>query len=737
MSGGNVGEAALGQRDGVRERGIVLRVAGWAMLPAFLAAFWYSGSWSIPFAWAVVVERGAYALPIFLTVVFSLKSAARSERMEGRFWVFLTVSNLSLLVCEIALIYYLIAVDPSGPTRVTVLWMSLHAVAAVSLLGCLASMTRLALAAPAVRVRYTMDVIAVAVIIYVPMLVLYARPVMLPSAANPSDALVGAVYPTVAVLMCAGVILNVAGLKVVSWRPWEKLVVLSICVYFLGVFLWPSWYATASDSASQNSARGVVDLVQLSGHYVLMMGTIYRLTARDAWYMRPLPPLTLVRRRWLSAGLPVAAIMVVAALFGAGWDARSDGPWGGYYLTLAALLTGAVLTRSAMISLEHGSLFKDSISDPLTGVYNHRFFHARLGQEVMASRRLGEPLSVVVLDIDNFGELNAARGHSGGDHILVCISERIRSMFGTQDIVARIGGDKFGLILVGKDGREASVATQRLLDYVEIEGGPDGCPVTLSAGIAAMPEHADDPERLLHLAECSWMWAKKHGKARYVLFEEGRVPDLDAKQLVAMAARQSRATSVRALAAAVDARDPATQFHSRRVAALVRRVCEECDVDSEQMHLLELAALMHDVGKIGIPDAVLQKERPLTEFEWATIREHPVMGQKVLSATDLDEVLPWVRGHHERWDGTGYPDRLRGEQIPREARILALCDAYEAMTSDRPYRKALSKRAALQEIDMNMGTQFDPDLAEMFIRVISAEDEAETYGMPIDVGLPS
>lgn len=134
---------------------------------------------------------------------------------------------------------------------------------------------------------------------------------------------------------------------------------------------------------------------------------------------------------------------------------------------------------------------------------------------------------------------------------------------------------------------------------------------------------------------------------------------------------------------------------------------------------------MHDVGKIAVSDTILSKQGPLTRDERLRVQEHPAMGQRILSATDMEEILPWVRSHHERWDGAGYPDRISGERIPLEARILAVCDAYDAMTSNRPYRTALSKSAALQEIDLNMGTQFDPAIAERFIQVMSETPENE------------
>jgi len=197
------------------------------------------------------------------------------------------------------------------------------------------------------------------------------------------------------------------------------------------------------------------------------------------------------------------------------------------------------------------------------------------------------------------------------------------------------------------------------------------------------------------------------------------VEALDADERIRKLEEQSELAAVRALAAAVDARDSATQYHSRNVAALAVRVAQSLELSHDTTRLLEVAALLHDVGKIGVADAILRKRGALTAVERRDIEEHPVLGERILASNRFDEILPWVRGHHERWDGTGYPDGLAGEDIPLEARILALCDAYDAMTSERPYRNALTPDAAIQELDLCIGTQFDPVLADVFIRMIS------------------
>jgi HD-GYP domain-containing protein (c-di-GMP phosphodiesterase class II) len=225
------------------------------------------------------------------------------------------------------------------------------------------------------------------------------------------------------------------------------------------------------------------------------------------------------------------------------------------------------------------------------------------------------------------------------------------------------------------------------------------------------------------LADGALFHAKETGKDRVVVYDPARVPDLTARERIDRLELKARVSAVRALAAAVDARDQVTRFHSQNVAALALRLAEVLGFDEERARLLELAALMHDVGKIALSDSILTKPGPLDAAEWEEVRDHPVRGERILGATELVELLPWVRGHHERWDGTGYPDGLAGREIPLEARILFVCDAYDAMVSDRTYRSAMTPSAARAQIAACAGSQFDPHLAEELLVVLETANE--------------
>jgi HD-GYP domain-containing protein (c-di-GMP phosphodiesterase class II) len=275
--------------------------------------------------------------------------------------------------------------------------------------------------------------------------------------------------------------------------------------------------------------------------------------------------------------------------------------------------------------------------------------------------------------------------------------------------------------LPGHDARSAAVVTQHVLDVIGVECGAAPGELSASAGVAAYPEHGDTAVALLHLADGALFHAKETGKSRVVVYDAARVPDLSARERIERLERSSRIAAVRALAAAVDARDADTRFHAQRVASLSVRLANYVGLPEDDVRSLELLALVHDVGQIAVSDAVLKKQGTLLGAEWNEMRSHPEHGQRILASTGLTELVPAVRSHHERWDGTGYPDGLAGNEIPYEARLLALCDAYETMTADRTHRVALSVDAARAEIVAGAGTQFDPGLATALLDMLDSE----------------
>ena len=355
--------------------------------------------------------------------------------------------------------------------------------------------------------------------------------------------------------------------------------------------------------------------------------------------------------------------------------------------------------------------------DPLTGLANHRTFHERLVAEVTGSRRRGRGVALMLMDLDHFKRVNDMHGHQTGDRVLERAAQVLREETRTGELIARVGGEEFAMILPDADGEEALRAAERVRRAIAATEFPAVGRMTLSAGVCDLA-HAEDAETLYRLADGALYWAKHRGRDRVVSYTPEIVKALSAREQAERLERQQALVSVRLLARVVDAKDPATRRHSERVGDLCAEMAEELGWTTERAALLREAGLVHDVGKIGVPDDVLLAPRGLTAEEYALVKEHAALGGRIVSEALNPEQVSWVRGHHERWDGTGYPDRLLAEDCPAGARILALADAWDVMTSDSPYTSTPSTPAeALAECRACAGTQFWPPAVEALERV--------------------
>jgi HD-GYP domain-containing protein (c-di-GMP phosphodiesterase class II) len=280
----------------------------------------------------------------------------------------------------------------------------------------------------------------------------------------------------------------------------------------------------------------------------------------------------------------------------------------------------------------------------------------------------------------------------------------------------RFGGDEFAM-LCELDEMSSFRAVERLQQQVAALPMPGG-PVTISVGIATYPSHADSAEELQRTADGALYWSKHHGKNRSCLYSPSVVRVFSTEELERATERDARLRAAKNLVRFVDARDPSTASHSQIVSSLAEAIGLEMGLDADAIERLRLAGLLHDLGKIGLPDAILHAPRALTAEEFAIVRRHPEFGHALLDGMGVEPVDEWVRHHHEHWDGSGYPVGLAGEEIPLGARIILVADAFEAITADRPYRKAQSADAALVELRRNAGTQFDPDVVAALAQVL-------------------
>ncbi len=350
-------------------------------------------------------------------------------------------------------------------------------------------------------------------------------------------------------------------------------------------------------------------------------------------------------------------------------------------------------------------------TDELTGLLSHGFFHQRIDEEIARCSRFGSIFSVLFLDIDVFKSYNDAFGHLAGDEILKKIAQCIKVAIRGIDIPFRYGGDEFSILLPEASLDDAYNVAERIRRRVESEMDSKGVAITCSIGVATWPTSGVMRESLLQAADGALYWSKQAGRNRVSL-----ASDLSRTLGINFNGEQEVLSAVHALAATVDAKDTSTYGHSKKASEYAARVAEALHYSSDKISTLEAAALLHDIGKIKVPDRVLLKPGPLTTEELLAIREHPKFGVAILKhIKGLSACLPIIQHHHERFDGKGYPAGLIADSIPLEARILAVADAYDAMTSPRPYRpQRLSHQEAVDELLRCAGTHFDPEIVKIF-----------------------
>jgi len=393
-----------------------------------------------------------------------------------------------------------------------------------------------------------------------------------------------------------------------------------------------------------------------------------------------------------------AALMLVVL-----WE-RS--PWLSIAL-VGPLLAIALYQRSTFAALKAMRL---ALTDPLTGLGNHRHFHERLQRELADAETGHRSLSLCLVDIDDFKHINDSYGHPVGDRVLGQVAARLRQ--GGESF--RLGGDEFAVLLPGLDAHAAVAVARSIVERVGAAQLEQVGELTVSAGVATYPVQGVGRDELIRLADSALYWAKEDGKNRARAYEPAYVELKQLQQLAEGTDRAARYRAAASLAKAVDARDAYTGSHSERVGELAARIARRLGVDEPQIELTRLAASLHDLGKLAIPEEILRKPSALNESERLVLQRHPQIGFRMLESLGVEPIAEWVLHHHERWDGDGYPDRLRGEEIPLGARIIFVADAYDAMTSERVYRDPLSPREALEELERCSGSQFDPTIVDAF-----------------------
>ncbi len=356
-------------------------------------------------------------------------------------------------------------------------------------------------------------------------------------------------------------------------------------------------------------------------------------------------------------------------------------------------------------------LKRAALTDSLSGLGNHRAFEEDLQRDLDHAAETGAELSLALLDLDGLKQTNDAHGHQVGDECIRSVGAALREA-GPGTSAYRIGGDEFALIVHERRAVDTLYLVQHLQTHMA--ASPETRPVSASSGVAeSCPTIGRDG--LIRRADLALMQAKRSHR-RCLLYNEALEPTLSTPDQVAEQ-RHTDALAT-ALARAVDAKDAYTHSHCETVSELCGLIAQELGMGTLQIGGLRLAGLLHDVGKIGITDTILRKPGPLTDDEFTIMKTHTRLGHAIVSAAERPIEAEWILHHHERVDGSGYPDGLAGEQIPLESRIILVADAFEAITADRPYRMHRSADAAMVELERNAGTQFDRDCVAALGRVV-------------------
>ena len=439
---------------------------------------------------------------------------------------------------------------------------------------------------------------------------------------------------------------------------------------------------------------------------------------------------------WAIA-IPFLAVAVVFGLL-IGTQAE-DTFFPGLSLTLAAVLVAILVSArlflggrdlaKANVELReaHAELAALATTDPLTGLPNHRALVDAVDRELDRARRYERRCSLLFIDIDYFKALNDGCGHSAGDTVLRELGEVMLRSLRTIDTVGRWGGEEFVAVLPEVDSEAAMATAERLRATVadHIFAIASGIHVTVSVGASSYPRDGEARGALLEAADRAMYTAKRMGRNQVFDAADPTVGALrDGEGSGSDADERATMGAVDALAMLVDTRDRGTGDHVTHVATLAERVALALGCTPKQARQTYFAAKLHDIGKVAVADAILRKPGRLTDEEWKLMRQHPAIGADVVSRIGrLASIAPIIRAHHERYDGDGYPEGLRGEEIPLEARIVGVADAFDAMISDRPYRRRMSLEQAREELRRCAGTQFDPDVVDALERIIETEYE--------------
>jgi diguanylate cyclase (GGDEF)-like protein len=465
-------------------------------------------------------------------------------------------------------------------------------------------------------------------------------------------------------------------------------------------------------------------------HPIVAAGTAISTAAAYGWGTEsaygPMPYVwvALFAFYFFSRGAALVHLALIAAAYALALVLEDpiENPLDGWVATVATLLVAGLfvsMVRNHIARLIR-RLSDAAHSDHLTGLLNRRGFQNVFDTELERARRADQALSLIVGDLDRFKHVNDAYGHAAGDEVLTRVADAIAGAKRGFDSAARVGGEEFAVLAPDCDEHGAFMLAERVRAAVHeaVVAGDPGSSLTISFGISTFPLHGQSADALLRTADQALYAAKRLGRNRSV------ISSADVPGILARAPRHEDADSqvelaaLLSLAEALDVRDWGSASHCRRVGRFAELTARELGLSPESVERVRLAGILHDVGRVALPENLLSKDEPLTNDEWVLVRAHPVAGARMVDTTEYDDIRSWILFHHERPDGSGYPEGRVESEVPLESSIIAVADAYEAMTSDRPYRPALAPEDAGDELRREAGRQFRADVVEALLRAV-------------------
>lgn len=666
-----------------------------------------------PLTEMVAADLTTYLPPILLASLTCYVTASRVRPgMERRFWFLLGFATTLILIVESHWTWYSANIDFHGPPQDAPI-RALYLVASATFIGLILTLTPVGTRSASRRVRFYVDVGIAMTVGFAGTYIGWMYRFAPTSGDHVTLGVQSAIYTVVGVSMWVAIVAVLFGWKAFEWRRWEQLTVASLGLFGAGLIANPIWYQAALRETEPSVSW--ITLLFGGGVYLLFIAAVYRATALPAealeelWPLRGGPQFKIAWRAYpsvMAASLPVFGWYVL----------RLGNAPQAHPLALAiGLLVLLLVTRSWLMALEITHHRLRAVTDDVTGAYNDRYLRTRLDE--LIGMHGGYEACVVVFEIDGYRRLRDSYGRRVAEQLLRRLADSMLAQAPAGAEIFRLRGGRLVAVLTDTtvDASTKFAATVVVQERRPPASSGELCN-SVFAGIAAFPLHALDSDGLLACANAALEEARRKADGHVGVFEASEDGGAEASTANLRTLRET----VRVLAAAVDARDAATRHHSVHCAELATALARELGLEEERVQLIGLAALVHDVGKIGVSDEILLKPGKLTPDERLAVMEHCGLGERILEPANLGEILPLVRHHHERWDGQGYPDRLAGEEIPLEARILAVCDTYETITAGRPYRPAGTVKAALQEVAACAGSQFDPRVAGAFIAMMGA-----------------